>query len=387
MSAVADPLALTAVTELLAGLVSIPSLNPELCAGEAGAGEAAIAAWARDWLDANGVAARLEAVDETEHADRANVVAEIGAGAGRTLVLCGHLDTVGVHGMTIPPFEPRVADGRLFGRGSYDMKAGVAAAMAAAAALAREPLSGRLLLALVVDEETASAGASHFVAHHRADACIVTEPTEERLVLAHKGFVWLEVRTRGRAAHGSRWDLGESAIARAGAVIVALDRLDREVLRPRTAPLVGPASLHSAAVQGGSGWSTYSEECLLRVERRTLPGEDEREVVEEIRAAVRAADPHAEVRVVLARPPSRCGEGEPIIAALGAAAAAGGGPPLERAGVGYWMDAALFSAAGIPALAFGPAGEGAHAAVEWVDLGSVVRCATLLAETARQFCR
>jgi acetylornithine deacetylase len=347
-----------------------------------GAGEAAIAAWARDWLVAQGVSARLETVVP----GRANVVAEVGSGDGRALVLCAHLDTVGVEGMTSPPFAPRVADGRLFGRGSYDMKGGVAAAMAATAAVAREGLAGRLLLALVVDEEVASLGASHFVAHHRADACIVTEPTEERLVLAHKGFVWLEVTTRGRAAHGSRWDLGESAIARMGAVIQALDHLDREVLRRRHGELVGPASLHCATVSGGTGWSTYSAECLLRVERRTLPGEDEGAVIAELGEVVSAADPRAELRTVLVRPPSRCDAGEPLVASIERGAAAAGLPPLAPAGVGYWMDAALFSAAGIPAVALGAAGEGAHAAEEWVDLASVVRNATLLAAVARDFC-
>ncbi len=378
---VADPLAVTAITELLAGLVATPSLNPDLCPAEPGRGEEAVATWACEWLRAQGVPARLETVAP----GRPNVVAEAGAGRGRTLALCGHLDTVGVAGMGIPPFAAEVRDGRLFGRGSYDMKGGVAAAMAATAALARADLVGLVRLALVVDEEVASLGASHFVAAHAADACIVTEPTEERLVLAHKGFAWVEVVTGGRAAHGSRWDLGASAIVPMAAVIAALDRCDREVLRRRTAPLVGPASLHCAMVRGGVGWSTYAAECVLRVERRTLPGEEEREVLDELRRVVLAADPEAELRPGLVRPPSHCAEGEPVVAALDAAAGRRGGT-LERAGVGYWMDAALFTAAGIPSVAFGPAGAGAHAAEEWVDLASVARCAALLADAARSFC-
>src|SRR5262245_18832956 len=260
------------IRELLEQLVRVPSVNPTLFPDEAH-GEAAIAAFACEWLGTRGVRAWTEEAAP----GRPNAVAEVGEGAGPTVVLCAHLDTVGTAGMT-GPFEPRIEGDRLFGRGSCDMKSGVAACMAVAAAAAHEPCPGRLLLALVADEEFASIGAQAFVERHRADACILTEPSEGCLVLAHKGFVWARLTTRGRAAHGSRWDIGESAVARMGPVIAALDRHDQQVLRRRVHPLLGPASMHCAIVRGGVGLSTYAPECQLEIERRTLPGEPPEQV-------------------------------------------------------------------------------------------------------------
>ena len=235
------------VLDLLRELIRIPSVNPTLVPDEAHA-EAAVATFACDWLARQGVRAWLEEAAP----GRPNAVAEVGVGGGPSLVFCAHLDTVGTAGMTIPPFDPRFEDGKVFGRGSYDMKGSVAAAMSAVAGLARTGLRGRVSLALVADEEYASAGALDFVRRHKADGCILTEPSEGRLILGHKGFVWAEVVTAGRAAHGSRWDLGVSAIGKMGRIITALERFDREVLRQRAHPLVGPASMHCALVQGGA---------------------------------------------------------------------------------------------------------------------------------------
>lgn len=367
-------------TALLSGLVRIPSVNPLLDPKE-GTGEAEIAAFARAWLREHGVDARLEKAAE----ERSNVTAAVGSDDGPTLVMCAHLDTVSAGNMTIPPFEPRVEEGRLYGRGSYDMKGGAAAVMAAAAALADEDLNGRVLIALVVDEEYASAGAAAFVAQHRADACIVTEPSELRLVLAHKGFVWFEVETRGRAAHGSRWDEGESAIGRMAPVIDALDEFDRGTLRGRRHHLTGPASLHCAVIEGGSGWSTYAERCVLRVERRTIPGEDADNVTGELQKVVASIDGTARIRKVFERKPSTCPRDEPVAQAVRAAAGAVLGSVPPDAGVAYWMDAAIFNEAGIPTVNIGPSGAGAHAAEEWVDVNSVLTCAEILVESAHRF--
>jgi acetylornithine deacetylase len=375
-----EVLGVAAVTGLLAQLVRIPSVNPTLAPDE-GEGERALAEFTCVWLSRHGLSSWMEEVAP----GRMNTVARTGSGSGPTLVLCGHLDTVGTAGMTIPPFEPRCEGGRLFGRGSSDMKGGVAAVMTAAAALAAEGPRGNLLVALVCDEEYASIGAEAFAARHLADGCVITEPTGGGIVLAHKGFAWAEVRTRGVAAHGSRWDLGESAITRMGSVIGALDLFDREILRERRAELVGPASLHPALIEGGVGLSTYAPECTLKVERRTLPGEELEEVRRELEEVVRAADPQAELTVPFYRNPMRCNSDEPVVRALTAAAEADAGSPPMAAGVGYWTDAAVFADAGIPTLLYGPAGEGAHAAVEWVDLDSVAACARVLVDTARRF--
>jgi acetylornithine deacetylase len=377
-----EPLSRAEVLEAVAMLVRTPSVNPSLAPGE-GQGEAAIAGVARDWLEKHGIRSWLEEAAP----GRPNAVAELGDAAGPTLVLCAHLDTVGTAGMTIPPFEPRVEGNRVYGRGSYDMKGSAAAVLCAAAALAREKPAGRLLLALVADEEHASLGAQDFVKRHTADACILTEPSEGRLILGHKGFVWIEIVTHGRAAHGSRWDLGVSAIGKMGRIIAALERFDREELRRRVHPLVGPASQHCALVEGGSGLSTYAEKCALQVERRTLPGETPEQVLREIGEVIREAGEQADIRNLLDRPPLVCDREAPIARAVREAATEVAGRVPEEAGVAYWMDAAIFAAAGIPTVNYGPGGAGAHEAVEWVDLDSVVSCAAVLAEAARRFWR
>ena len=375
-----DPLSLESITELTAELVRIPSVNPTVAPEEAG-DESAIARFACDWLEARGV----RAWTEDAAPGRPNAVAEVAGGDGPTLVLCAHLDTVGTAGMTIPPFEPRVDGDRLYGRGGYDMKGGAAAAMSVAAALAGQAFRGRLMLALVADEEYASIGASAFVRSHGADGCIVTEPSALRLVLAHKGFVWAKITTRGRAAHGSRWDLGTSAIATMGHVIAALDTFDRDVLRQRRHALVGPASMHPALVQGGAGRSTYAPECRLEVERRTLPGETPESVLAELEALVAPLAPDAAVELTLARSPLSCDPDSPLARGVRRAARNVMGRSAEEIGVGFWMDAAIFEAAGIPTVNFGGDGEGAHEAVEWVSLGSLVTCARVLERSVREF--
>lgn len=368
------------VLEVLQELIRTPSVNPSLAPDE-GQGEAAIAVVARDWLAAQGLRCGLEEAAP----GRPNVVAETGKAAGPPLVFCAHLDTVGTVGMTIPPFEPKVENSRVYGRGSYDMKGGAAAVMSAAAALAHEDFPGQVVVALVADEEYASLGAQHFVARHTAQACVLTEPSEGRLILGHKGFVWFEITTCGRAAHGSRWDLGISAIGKMGRIIAALEQFDQQELRRRVHPLVGPASQHCSLVQGGTGLSTYAEECRLHVERRTLPGETPEQVRQELEQVIERSGECAEVRSILDRPPLTCDRDAKIARCLREAARAVTGRAPEEAGVAYWMDAALFAAAGIPTVNYGPRGAGAHEAVEWVDLDSVFACAQVLAETARHY--
>jgi acetylornithine deacetylase len=359
--------------------VAIPSVNPSLDP-EQGTGEEQIADFAVTWLRERGVRAWPQPLGP----GRSNAVGEVGGGDGPTLVLCAHVDTVATRGMT-DPFVPRVEGGRLYGRGAYDMKAGAAAVMAAMAELAREPPRGRVLAALVADEEHASLGAQAFVAAYPADGCILTEPSEERLVLAHKGFAWLEVTVHGRAAHGSRFDLGDSAIENAAAFVAAVRRHDREVLRQRVADLVGAASQHVALIAGGSGWSTYADTCVVKVERRTLPGETGEQARAELVGLARDCGIRADVELVLERPPLRCDPASRVAVAAREALREVTGAEPEVAGVAYWMDAALFAAAGIPTVDVGPIGAGAHELEEWVDLASTARVAKTLVAAARRF--
>jgi acetylornithine deacetylase len=377
-----DPLARDSLVALAGDLIRVPSVNPAIAPDEAH-GERAVASFACEWLSTHGVKAWLEEAAP----GRPNAVAEVVGGPGPTLVLCAHLDTVGTKGMTIPPFEPAVRDGRLYGRGSYDMKGAAACCMAAAVALRQSGLEGRLMLALVADEEHASLGAADFVRRHEADGCILTEASEGALVLAHKGFVWAELVVRGRAAHGSRWDLGVSAIGRMGRIIAALERFDQETLRRRTHPLVGPASMHCALVQGGAGLSTYAAECRLTIERRTLPDETPQAVLEELRGVVRATGEEADVSLLLDRAPLDGTGDSPIARCVREAVTTvtGAAPPDQ--GVAYWMDAALFAGAGIPTVDFGPSGAGAHEDVEWVEIDSLMTCARTLTECGRSYSR
>jgi acetylornithine deacetylase len=372
------------VVGLLRELVAIDSVNPSLVPGAAG--EREIAAHVARWAAHAGLHVRV--VQAT--AGRPSVVVRSPRrGRGRTLLLCAHLDTVGLGGVA-DPLVPRVDGDRLYGRGAYDMKGGLAAALVACYQAARAELPGEVVVAAVADEEHASIGVQEVLGHLRADAAIVTEPTELAVATAHKGFVWVEVEVVGRAAHGSRPQLGVDAILKTGPVLVALAELNRR-LGGRRHPVLGAGNLHGSLVSGGREASTVPDRCTLTVERRTLPGESvadvEREVAE-VLAACRAADPELVVssRVLLAREPFETAASESLVGTVTRAVSGVLGRPAEVGGVSYWADSAFLSAAGIPTVLFGPAGDGAHAEVEWVSLASTVACAEALTAAAVEFC-
>jgi acetylornithine deacetylase len=374
-------------TRTLQDLVRINSVNPRL--DPTAPGELAIAAYVADALEHLG----LEVFRHEPEPGRISVVGRLrGSRPGRSLMLNAHADTVDVAGMD-EPFSGDIRDGRLYGRGAYDMKGGLAAMMAAVKALAGagRPHAGEILLAAVADEEYASLGTQDLVARYHPDGAIVTEPTALDICLAHKGFAWFEVTTRGRAAHGSRFDLGVDANMRMGRVLAELDLLEKE-LRARTPhPLVGPPSLHAATLSGGSGLSTYAASCRLQIERRTIPGERAERVIEEIASILRrqmARDPgfEAEMTVVLVREPFEVAPDAPIVRALTEASAAVLGRRPAYVGQTPWMDAALLSAAGAETVIMGATGAGAHAKEEWVELASVHQLAQCLAEAALRYC-
>jgi acetylornithine deacetylase len=267
------------------------------------------------------------------------------------------------------------------------MKGGLAAIMLATAAAGRAGLAGDVLLAAVSDEEHSSIGVQAVVERFKADACIVTEPTSLQVCVAHKGFAWWRITAHGRAAHGSRPDLGSDAIARMGPVLTGLAELDRR-LEERTHPLVGRASVHASLIEGGQELSSYPERCVLEVERRTLPGEARESVADELRAVLDGGDPGPlEGEVTLVRDPFEVADDETIVATVREQAAATLGREPEIMGHTAWMDAAFTQAAGMPTVVFGPHGDGAHAVEEWVDLESVEACARTLLASAAGFCR
>jgi acetylornithine deacetylase len=366
--------------DLLSQLVSIDSVNPSLVAG--GAGEDEIATFVAGWARSAGLEAEL--IEETPGRTSALVRAH-GIGGGRNLLLCGHIDTVNVEGMT-DPHVPRVDGDRLYGRGAYDMKAGVAAALIACREAAKLGLGGDVVVAAVADEEHASLGIQEALRSVSADAAVVTEPTELAVAVAHKGFVWGEIEVTGHAAHGSRPHLGVDAIVKAGPVLTAIGELDR-ALADREHPLLGRGSLHASTISGGVELSSYPAQCVIGLERRTLPGETGAGVeteLEDLLERCRAADAELMVgqRIGLVREPFEVAEDEEIVRAV--RDAAGHSHPIG--GASYWADSAFIAAAGIPTVLFGPGGEGAHAQVEWVSIGDTETVARVLTDVASAIC-
>jgi len=371
----------------LADLIRINSVNPSLVPGAPGEGEAA--ACVSKALRRLG----LEVAVHEAEPGRPSVVGTLrGRGGGRSLMLNAHLDTVGVEGMQAP-FTPMVRDGRMYGRGAFDMKGSLAASLAAVKALVDggDSLRGDLVVAAVADEEYASIGTTDVVRHVRVDGAVVTEGTGLEVCLAHKGFVWMEVDTAGRAAHGSRFEEGIDANIRMGRFLAALDCLEQDLRTRAPHPLVGPPSLHAAVLQGGTELSTYAAHCTAKIERRTVPGETLEQVEAELasilgRLSAGDATFRGTLRTLLERKPFEVQPEAPLVRALEQSVTELRGRPPARNGAPWWMDTAILAEAGVEAVAFGPSGGGAHAAEEWVDLKSLEDLAAILARTASAYC-
>jgi acetylornithine deacetylase/succinyl-diaminopimelate desuccinylase family protein len=373
---------------LLRDLVAIDSVNPTLVPGAAGEGQ--IAAVIADHMRRAG----LDVVLQDVVPGRPNVIGIVeGRAPGRSLMFCGHIDTVGVDGMQAP-FDPEVRGDRLYGRGSQDMKSGVAAMIDAARQIAEGGLEkGRVIVAAVVDEEYASIGADALVTEWRADAAVVTEPTDLAIAVGHKGFAWLEVETRGRAAHGSRPKDGRDAIMRMGRVLHRLEALDRDLQSRAPHPLLGTGSLHASIINGGRELSSYPDRCRLQLERRTVVGEsgdDARQDIEEILIALRQDDPEFDARVSLtfARPPYELSADHALPRSLARAASKTSvhEQTTPMGAMSFWTDAAILAGAGIPSVLFGPGGAGLHSKEEYVNVADVIACRDTLRQLASEWC-
>ena len=373
------------IADLTAQLVGIDSTNPDLVPG--GAGEGAISAFVASWLGDRGI--DVETHDASP--GRPNVVGVVrGSGGGKTLMLNAHVDTVGAGGMG-DPFDPQIEGNRLYGRGAYDMKASLAAIMLAATRAQAAGLRGDLIVTAVADEEFASVGTQAIVDRYKADAAIVTEPTDLAMCLAHKGFVWLDIATHGTAAHGSLPEDGIDAIVKMARVLTGIGELDHRLRAACPQPLVGTGSVHASLISGGTELSTYPDLCRVHIERRTVPGETPAAVEAEFRQMIAAGASQdstfrADLTMGISREPFHVSDTLPIVRLLREVATTHLGRVPATIGAGGWMDSALLSAAGIPTVIFGPTGEGAHADVEWVDLDSAATCANILTAVATAFC-
>lgn len=371
-----DALALTRA------LVSIDSRNPLLVPGAPGESKAAgfLASVLRDW------GFRVEVLEAAPN--RPNVIARIGTAGGKSLMFNGHLDVVGVEGMAHAPFDPVVKNGRVYGRGSADMKAGIAAMCTAALAADDAGIAGEVIIAAVADEEFESCGTQALIASGvRADACVIAEPTRLAICPAHRGFAWFDIDIAGRAAHGSRYDLGVDAITHAGLLLSELDRLEQEILPSKTHPLLGRPSIHASLISGGSGYSTYPDHCKLGVERRTIPGESALDALSEIELlceGIRTRRQTFEAVITLgaSQPPSDVRVDAPIVTALETACIAQGHRAAIE-GLSAWTDAALLNEAGVPSICFGPGDISlAHSAEEYVEVHEIERATAILANLA-----
>lgn len=371
---------------LARALIRIDSRNPTLAPDSSGEGDCArrLAAVLDDWGFA------VELINGAP--GRPNVVARMGPGDAPALMLNGHLDVVGVEGMVHKPFSADLRSGRIYGRGSADMKGGLAAMCAAAATSASRESERQILITAVVDEEYESLGMRALLAAGvRAEQAVITEPTKLAICPAHRGFAWFDVELTGRAAHGSRYDVGIDAIMHAGLLLAELDLLEHSRQAGPTHPLLGRGSLHASKIEGGVGMSTYPERCSLAIERRTIPGESVQKAMREITGAcarVKSSRPEFDARVTLstAQLPSDVPVDAPVVRRL-VGAVEREGIPVRIEGLSAWTDAALLNEAGIPTVCFGPGDISlAHAAEEFVPVDDIERATRVLARVVREWC-
>jgi succinyl-diaminopimelate desuccinylase len=367
---------------LLAELIALPSVNPAFLPPEdPRTGERRMA----EFVAATAGAAGLEAELQEVLPDRPNVLARLSPGrrAQRRLLLAPHLDTVG--GDSDHVFQPRRRLGRLHGRGACDTKGGVAAMLTALMRVARSgrrPQQTEIVFAGLVDEENGQAGSRALAASgFTADLAIVGEPTRLQVVTAHKGDLWLQLETRGRAAHGSRPELGDNAIHRMACVVELLETTYAAALRPRRHRLLGQPTISVGTIQGGKQPNIVPDRCVISLDRRTLPGETDAGVRQEIRRLLKRHRLRARMLDLRGAPcpPLETDPRLPLVRQF--MACLGQRRPL---GAQYFCDAAVLACAGTPSVVFGPGDIAqAHTADEWISLRQLDRAAALLEEFIR----
>lgn len=372
---------MTFTEKLLAELIALPSVNPAfLPLRHPLAGEKRVA----EFLAATAAAAGLEVDFQKVLPARANVIARLRP-AGKiqkTILLAPHMDTVGACGTA---FIPQRRGGRLHGRGACDTKGSVAAMLAAVCELAESPARPKhtqFIFAGLIDEENAQAGSRALARNGLpADLAIVGEPTQCRIVTAHKGSLWLNLETRGQAAHGATPQLGKNAVHQMARVVDVLETTYAAKLKHRRHRLLGSGTVNVGKISGGTQPNIVPDSCVIEIDRRTLPGEDERGVIREIAALLAEKKLPAKISSFKIAPalPLETDPKLPLVQNFLRCA-----KQPRPLGVDYFCDAAVLAAGGIPGIVFGPGNIAqAHTADEWISLAELERAKNLLVKFFR----
>ncbi len=367
--------------------MQINSVNPMLSANAPG--EKQIAAYIAQRLQQLGIESEVEEIEE----NRFNVTAVLkGSGGGKSLMLNAHIDTVGVANMP-NPFSANILEGKLFGRGAYDMKGSAAAMISAAKKIVENnvELKGDLVLAFVADEEYDSIGTEHLLTKVRTDGAIVTEPSNLNVCIGHRGFGLFEITTVGKVAHGGRPDIGIDANMQMGKVLAKLSELKTKLQNSKGNQLLGKPSLHVPVLRGGTEPFTYAGECKIKVEWRSIPGETLKETMKRITKIVEdlAAEDetfNAKVNNIMWRSPFETNKENLIVKTLAKSVSKITNVDADYIGHTWWEDSALIAEKGIDTVIIGPKGEGLHTANEWVDIESVEQLSEILFQTINEFC-
>ena len=380
------------IEALVKSLVKIPSHS------QVPTREKDVAQFLKEFLEGEGIDVRLRQVEK----DRPNVLAVVkGSGGGKSLMLNGHTDTVPPYEMDIPPFTPTVKGGKLFGRGSLDMKGGLGAMAMTLVALdrAKVPLRGDLHLAAVVGEEERSEGTEDLVLRGpKADMAIVGEPTDLEIQPSHRGLEWFDVHFHGKAAHGGQADRGVNAISMAARFVAMLESDLLPRLRAKGSPTMLPPTLNVGVIRGGQQPSSVADHCVVKLDRRWTPEEDLQTVFKEMYDlfdVLKKGDPRFKAELkrdhtnmkTMTHVPNYVPEGHRLVKSLKQSVSAVTGSEAKITSFWGWTDAALMTHFGkTPTVVFGPGGQGAHSRVEYVLTEDLRRCMMVYARTAMDIC-
>jgi acetylornithine deacetylase len=379
------------LTEMLCQLIAIPSVNPM---GLEAVGEIYYESRLSDWLETYLERLGVEHARVEVAPGRCNVLGKYNAHPGaKTILLDAHQDTVPVAGMTIEPFCPRVERGRISGRGAADVKGGMAAMLYAFTRLVRErpPASANVVISFTCDEEATATGIQHLVSRWRdpaaadhwlgkpPEACIVAEPTELNVVVAHKGVLRFRITTQGRACHSSDPSQGVNAIYRMAKVLALLERQADELGdHPAPHPLLGPPTLSVGRIEGGSSVNIVPDSCRIEIDRRLVPGESVMRVMGALQAMIEQEVPEARCEPPWLSCPALASDRNRFMAEKLLKVMAGMGLARSTIAVPFCTHASTVSEAGVPTVVFGPGSIAqAHTADEFIEIEQLEQAAEI----------